>query len=221
MHGCMMRRVCSLIVAGLLAGCASNPEPRPNISILKAECMRWYDSGGYAAAFAKATERARAALESEMRRDTPRRKAVVFDIDETLLSNWHYLEKQQFVLEPGTFAKWIRSEKAPPLAPTKEIFEMAKAKNIPIFLITGRFETLRAATTRNLQEAGYSGWSGLFMKPTTYQEPSVVPFKGGVRRLLTEQGYDIVLNMGDQQSDLEGGYARRAVKLPNPFYFIP
>jgi hypothetical protein len=30
-----------------------------------------------------------------------------------------------------------------------------------------------------------------------------------------------VLNMGDQLSDLEGGYAERTFKLPNPFYWIP
>ncbi len=30
-----------------------------------------------------------------------------------------------------------------------------------------------------------------------------------------------LLNVGDQDSDLEGGYARNRVKLPNPFYFIP
>jgi hypothetical protein len=33
-------------------------------------------------------------------------------------------------------------------------------------------------------------------------------------------GYDIVVNAGDQESDLEGGHADRAFKLPNPFYFV-
>ena len=30
----------------------------------------------------------------------------------------------------------------------------------------------------------------------------------------------ILVNIGDQQSDLAGGHARRAFKLPSPFYFI-
>ena len=34
-------------------------------------------------------------------------------------------------------------------------------------------------------------------------------------------GYRIVVNMGDQPSDLAGGYAEKAVLLPNPFYRIP
>jgi putative acid phosphatase of HAD superfamily subfamily IIIB len=30
----------------------------------------------------------------------------------------------------------------------------------------------------------------------------------------------IIANVGDQQSDLDGGYAERTFKVPNPFYFI-
>ena len=33
-------------------------------------------------------------------------------------------------------------------------------------------------------------------------------------------GYDIVLNFGDQWSDLQGGYADTALKLPNPTYYL-
>jgi predicted secreted acid phosphatase len=46
-------------------------------------------------------------------------------------------------------------------------------------------------------------------------------FKATKRSEIVEQGYTIVLNMGDQLSDLEGGYAERTFKLPNPFYWIP
>jgi len=31
----------------------------------------------------------------------------------------------------------------------------------------------------------------------------------------------IVLNVGDQFSDLEGGYALHPTKLPNPMYYLP
>jgi hypothetical protein len=34
-------------------------------------------------------------------------------------------------------------------------------------------------------------------------------------------GYTIIVNVGDQQSDFAGGYAERAYKVPDPFYFIP
>ena len=44
-------------------------------------------------------------------------------------------------------------------------------------------------------------------------------FKAPERRKLTEEGYTILLSIGDQQSDLSGGYAERTFKLPNPVYF--
>jgi acid phosphatase len=51
--------------------------------------------------------------------------------------------------------------------------------------------------------------------------PSAVEFKAPERRRIAEQGYTILLSMGDQQSDLAGGYAERTFKLPNPVYYLP
>ena len=42
-----------------------------------------------------------------------------------------------------------------------------------------------------------------------------------VFRHLAEQGYTILLSMGDQESDLAGGYAEKTFKLPNPVYYLP
>ena len=50
--------------------------------------------------------------------------------------------------------------------------------------------------------------------------PSVVPYKSGERRKLVRAGYDIIVNIGDQASDLRGGFADHRVKLPNPMYLI-
>jgi len=50
---------------------------------------------------------------------------------------------------------------------------------------------------------------------------SAVEFKAPERRKLTEQGFNIVISIGDQESDLAGGYAERTFKLPNPVYFLP
>ena len=47
-----------------------------------------------------------------------------------------------------------------------------------------------------------------------------VPYKSGERAKIEQRGYRIIANVGDQESDLQGGHADRAFKLPNPFYFI-
>jgi hypothetical protein len=51
--------------------------------------------------------------------------------------------------------------------------------------------------------------------------PSAADFKAPARQKITERGYTILLSMGDQESDLKGGYAERVFKLPNPVYFLP
>jgi len=213
---------CLLLIILGLAGCATaQKEPSPNLTILKWRCIHWHDSGAYAQAFAHAAEPARITLDRYIREGVPKNAAIVFDIDETLLSNWPYLVSTQFALEPKTFAAWTKSEHAIALAPTRGIYALAQAHQIPIYLVTGRDESLRAATIRDLHEAGYTGWSGLFLKPANYSNPSIIPFKSGVRKMLAAEGHDILLNMGDQYSDLEGGYARNSFKLPNPFYYLP
>jgi hypothetical protein len=49
---------------------------------------------------------------------------------------------------------------------------------------------------------------------------SAVNHKAPARAVIERQGFTIIANIGDQQSDLEGGYAEMTFKVPNPFYFI-
>ena len=61
----------------------------------------------------------------------------------------------------------------------------------------------------------------MLLKPDALNTASAVDFKAPERKKLTEQGYVVVVNMGDQISDLDGGHAERMYKLPNPFDFVP
>ena len=46
-------------------------------------------------------------------------------------------------------------------------------------------------------------------------------FKAGERARIVMQGYQVLATLGDQPSDLAGGYAEKAFLMPNPFYRIP
>ena len=48
-----------------------------------------------------------------------------------------------------------------------------------------------------------------------------IQYKSGTRAYIESQGYDIVANFGDQFSDLEGGFADKTFKMPNPNYYLP
>jgi len=208
------------LVLAMLAACTTC-EPQPNLGLYKEKLTAWHDSGGYAECFARAAQPAREILRREIAARRPGdRIAVVFDIDETVLSNWGYLTSVGFDLNAATFEPWVRKHNDPALAPMLEVFREARAAGVPVFFITGRHEPLRAFTVRQLKAAGYEGWTELYLTPADYAQSSIVPFKSGIRRKLEAQGWRIVLNVGDQWSDLEGGCARHKVKLPNPYYFI-
>jgi predicted secreted acid phosphatase len=48
-----------------------------------------------------------------------------------------------------------------------------------------------------------------------------IRYKSGTRAYIESQGYHIVANFGDQFSDLEGGFADKTFKMPNPNYYLP
>ncbi len=187
-------RILFAFTAIAFSGCVSPaPEPRPNLTWLKWQCVGWHDSGAYDRALARAAVPARETLDRYLRGVTPQNFAIVFDIDETLLSNWPYLSSSQFAIAPETFAGWTKRERGLALVPLRDIYARAHAYQIPIFLVSGRAESLRDATRRDLEEAGYWGWSAMFLKPDGYRDPSIIPFKSGIRKTLADRGYDIIL----------------------------
>lgn len=58
------------------------------------------------------------------------------------------------------------------------------------------------------------------MRADNDTERSVQDYKTEERSKIAAAGYAIIANVGDQQSDLDGGYADCPFKVPNPFYFI-
>jgi predicted secreted acid phosphatase len=64
-----------------------------------------------------------------------------------------------------------------------------------------------------------------FCGPSIHATPAVscptIQYKSGTRAYIESQGYNIVANFGDQFSDLEGGFADKAFKMPNPNYYLP
>ena len=59
------------------------------------------------------------------------------------------------------------------------------------------------------------------MEPSDAHYVSAADFKAPQRAQIEQQGYTIIANVGDQPSDLDGGFSQRTFLLPNPFYRIP
>jgi HAD superfamily, subfamily IIIB (Acid phosphatase) len=147
------------------------------------------------------------------------RRAIVLDIDETSLSNYSAIVADNFTFGPNSQAE-ATNEIGKAITQTLKVFNDAKARGIAVFFVTGRPESQRAVTEENLRREGFDGWQGLTLKPVG-STLTTVAYKSGARAAIEQQGFRIVANVGDQYSDLAGGHADRAFKIPNPFYFLP
>lgn len=205
-----------------LSGCLGGAEPKPNLTLYKNDLTQYRYGGQYDLGINTQISRALGYLRQRaaQAQKSGEQIAVVLDIDETSLSNWPLLQKDQFANNPEDFDRWVRTGLSDPIRPTLELFNEARDLNVPVFFISGRRESLRKATVLDLDNAGYRHWAELHLRPLTDGNPSVVPFKSGVRANIEARGYKIVVNVGDQLSDLKGGHAERTYKLPNPFYYI-
>jgi predicted secreted acid phosphatase len=197
-------------------------EPK-NLALVEKGLIQYHDSHQYEKDTAAVINQAMQYLKAIVAKNDPAqaKMALVLDIDETSLSNYQDMVTLNF---GGTLADIIQAEDKgtdPVIAPTLALYNYAKAHHIAVFFITGRTEKSRIPTEKNLTQAGYKEWDGLTLKPDDYSNASAAPFKIAARKAIAEQGYKIVLNIGDQESDLKGGYADKTYKLPNPYYFIP
>ena len=200
----------------------------PNIYDAQRLVEQYIVGGRYEEDVTKVVAGARAWL--DQRSKTAAKPAVVLDIDETSLSNWPAYRLNGWVritnggcdLQQGPcgLRAWQALGQSKAIAPTLALARRARELGVAVFFITGRPANLRQATERNLKDAGYE-WAGVILQPEGAQFASAVDFKAPERRRLTEQGYTVILNLGDQQSDLTGGYAERTFKLPNPVYYLP
>ena len=200
-----------------------------NIGDLKEQITEYKRSGAYDRDVAAVVKQAQAYV--DRRAPAVRKPAIVLDIDETSLSNWQQNQANDFgrILDgPCTLPKgpcglisWQMSAKAEVIAPTLALFNDAKARGVAVFFITGRDEKLRAATETNLHMAGYNGWTELIMRPAGTSTKSAADYKAPERAKIVAKGYTVLANVGDQPSDLSGGYAERTFLVPDPFYRIP
>jgi predicted secreted acid phosphatase len=239
-----MNRLLAGIAAGIIA-CAGTPSSGvtpsrstpptvsapagvPNLYDVQRQVDEYIRSGRYDQDVAKVVAQARTWL--EQRAKTAAKPAIVLDIDETSLSNWPAYRVNGWGrvvaggcdLQEGPcgLRAWQALGQSKALAPTLALARRARELGVAVFFISGRPPSLLEATERNLQQQGYE-WTGVLLLPEGAHFTSAVDFKAPERRKITEQGYTIVLALGDQESDLLGGYTERTFKLPNPVYYLP
>lgn len=191
--------------------------PKITLQDAKQQMIAYHDSGIYELEQWQAVKPAISYLIHHKFDD---KMAVVFDVDETLLSNFKYMRQYSFGGNSAIFHEIEMKADAEVIAATKALYDTAIKQGLTVFIITGRQASERKATEINLAKYHIDSYKGLYMwsgkKPSTVKK-----YKSEARCAIEHSGYKIVLNVGDQASDLVGPCNGSVlVKLPNPFYNI-
>ena len=175
-----------------------------------------------------------------------KKKAILLDVDDTALATWNYEVESNWAYNPTTNGEFVTNQEFPAVPGMVRLVKAAKAHGYAVFFLTGRGAAQEAATLGNLTDddkgvdAGYpvptdpaGPDDGLYTKPALADYPTyltercggdactTIEYKSATRKHIESLGYDIVANLGDQFSDLKGGAADKAFKLPNPNYYLP
>ncbi|MEU6572801.1 HAD family acid phosphatase [Streptomyces sp. NPDC046805] len=176
----------------------------------------------------------RAAHTARQQGDKP---AVVFDVDDTLLLSLDYEKRYNYTFNATTWNDYVNRADRPAVFGSPELVRYAESQGVEVFYNSGLSESQRAAAVENLKKVGADvnlDAGHMFLKdkanPPAYLSACATPgtwtcttvqYKSGTRKHIEQDlGYDIIANFGDQYSDLDGGYADRTYKLPNPTYFV-
>jgi hypothetical protein len=216
------------------AGGEQPPGPR---EATEEEILEYYESGRYAEDTEAVARSARRSLRRQLDGGlSDGDDAIVFDIDDTALSSYECQKRHGdfgstelalCVIVAGAQTTTGTGDGLPAIEPVRRLYRLAQRKAVSIFFITGRPELARPSSIDNLRAAGFDGPFELIMQrnvqftDNTLNENSLVPYKSGARAKIERRGYQILVNIGDQRSDLQGGHAAKRFKVPNPMYFTP
>jgi predicted secreted acid phosphatase len=156
----------------------------------------------------------------------------VLDVDDTSLLTYNYELEQGFNYTPASNQAYLDTKNMAAVFGMDTLANWASDHGYTVFWITGRPESQRADTVRNLTAVGYKAPADtdhLYLKnkanPPAYlacgAACTTIEYKSGTRAHIESLGYNIVADFGDQYSDLSGGHSGRTFKLPNPMYFLP
>lgn len=188
-----------------------------NLTIAKKRVEHYYECGRYDKDLNRVVKRA---IQYFKKLKACPQDAVIFDIDDTVLSNYCDEKDIRFGYIPKLSHEWVMRADAPAIEQTKCLYDYLCKRGFRIIFITGRKYDEYDATVKNLKNQGFHQFDKLIVRSKEEEGLSALEYKTVHRAKLVQEGYTIVGNIGDQWSDLRGGNSGYQVKLPNYRYMI-
>ncbi|WP_406862892.1 HAD family acid phosphatase [Streptomyces sp. HUAS MG47] len=102
----------------------------------------------------------------------------------------------------------------PAIPEVRELVADAHERGVKIFFVTARPGIIYSLTDWNLKQAGYPV-DGLYVRSLPDLFAEVSAYKTEKRAEIEAKGYTIIANIGNNTTDIVGGHAERAFKLPD------
>lgn len=186
-----------------------------NLTTAKEHVQQYYESG----LFDKELDEIVADAKNRFSNiETNPNSAVIFDVDDTALLNYEASKKMGFGYIKSMVDEWVSSAEVPAIPQVKDLYDYMLQRDIKIIFLTGRFHDEYDYTIQNLINEGFVKFDTLIVRRQDEQKLSALEFKSKVRIALMERGYDIIGNVGDQWTDLDGPFSGIKVKIPNYIY---
>ena len=197
----------------------------------------WQQSSGEKRALAyQAFALARMMLDRDLHRHTRMKRAVIVDVDETILDNsrheaWQIKNNRNYNSKDWT--EWCNRAEADAVPGAVEFLRYANSRGVRVFYITNRKDIEKDGTARNLKRLGFPEVTD----ETLLVKEGETSSKEG-RRSDVGKKYHVVLLMGDDLNDFaavfeqgttvasriaaadqnKNQFGTRFIMLPNPMY---
>jgi 5'-nucleotidase (lipoprotein e(P4) family) len=198
----------------------------------------WMQTSGERAALSyQAFSLARMMLDRDLRTRSRMRRAVIVDIDETIMDNSKsqtWLIKNQQSFSDQNWLAWVNKAEATAIPGAVEFLNYATSRGVRVFYITNRKTVEKEPTATNLRKLGFPNVNDeTLLVRTDTKSSSKEP-----RRQSVSSKYRVVLLMGDNLNDFSDvfenaktiagrmtvteqnktKFGSRFIVLPNPMY---
>jgi 5'-nucleotidase (lipoprotein e(P4) family) len=238
-----MKKTVIFFLAILVFSCnqSTNNAPAKEVVAKNSEHLTqsvlWYqESDEMVALYYQGYNFARIMLDSYLKKsNSKKKKAVIVDIDETVLNNSPYeawLVKNDSSYSKSNWTQWVNKSLADTIPGALSFLNYAKSCGVEVFYISNRGKAEIEPTMKNLNYFGFP-----------YVDENHLLFKTDknsskeIRRLAVANDYEIILLCGDNLADFsiafddrkgssftdsvnkyKAEFGRRFIMLPNPMY---
>jgi 5'-nucleotidase (lipoprotein e(P4) family) len=232
--------LCLLLVINVPASFAQTPgQPQSATGYLEGAIL-WQQTSGERRALSYQTfALARMLLDRDLRMNRRNRmkRAVIVDVDETIVDNTRYEARMVKEGVPHTsdrFTDWVNRAEGEAIPGALAFLGYANARGVRVFYITNRKQIEKEGTARNLKKLGFPNVND----ETLLVRPDNTDSSKEPRRVAVSARYHVVLLMGDNLNDFaevfeksktvdsrnesveqnKARFGTHFIVLPNPMY---